>query len=752
MKSTRISVWLSSLPKIVCYGSLVTFALLSVGLLAATASAESPSSPSLQGLPTRPPPPRPTQPPSPPQPTSKPPSPSQPTPEPPAPVLPTPVPPTPTPIPSVDLTLEELGYDSFQLFGSGSKQIDLYLPRHFVPRDDESYLELIISHAPPEPDKLSVINVTLNGTPLTVIALSPENSAQTNLRLSLQNTPLTSGHNALEISLDAEAACNAGEDQVTAVVYGSSSFHLEYALAQHTPDLALYPIPFFEPSFEYEPVYFVLPQNPAATDLSAAATVAAGLGKSADGEFSEYLQLASVLDTQISLDVRTNHHLIVIGKKGANRLLEQLDLPLPLDDPSLSDEQGVIQELVSPWNPQRLILVITGGNDEGLVNASQALNRKAHLLDMQGPVAIVDAVFSPEPVEDSQPDVDFTVADLGYEEGIFYGTRPHTLDYRFDMPLGFDVIGDARFTLRFAHASIASPTSSSLDVHFNDIPLRSILLDESNASVGNLEVLLPHWLIRPGRNEIHVSVEMNLDNEDKCLFLDAEHVWTAIYSDSSFHLPYSSQELEPTLNLFPYPFGEQPGLSGLTLVLPDRPRQLDYDLMLNLAAGLGAVDQGDSIAADATTADLVTQENRQNKDLILIGRPSIHSLIADLNGSLPQPFEPGSDQIRSQIESVLLVQDPSRSIGLIEELAAPWEPERTILVLSGTTDEGVGLAGTILLSQSEALAGNVALVEEIEGSVQIHTFDTRSLLSMPGGGDATPDVNQTLAQLSERWW
>lgn len=644
-----------------------------------------------------------------------------------------------------------MGYDTFRLVESESKQIDLYLPRYFVPHNDGSYLNLAISHAPPEPDRLSVINVALNSIPLSVIALSQENSAQTNLRFSLQNTPLITGHTKLDISLDTGAGCSAGENQVAAIVHSSSSFHLEYILTQYTPDLALYPIPFFERSFEYAPVYFVLPRNPAATDLSAAATVAAGLG-ALSNEFSNHLQLASVFDTQIPLDIRNNYHLIVIGKKGANRLLKQLDLPLSLDGPDLSAERGVIQELVSPWNPQRMILVVTGSDDEGLVKASQALNREAHLLDMQGPVAIVDTVFPPEPVEDSQIDVDFTVADLGYEEEIVYGTKPHTVDYHFDMPLGFDITGDARFTLRFGHASIASPASSSLSVHFNGIPLRSVLLDESNAHEGTREVSLPHWLIRPGRNEIRVSVEMNLDNEDKCLFLDSEQVWTAIYSDSNFHLPFNSQDVEPALNLFPYPFDEQPGLSGLILILPDRPRQSDYDLMLTLAAGLGAVDQGDSIALDATTADLVTQENRRNKDLILVGRPSLHSLIADLNESLPQPFEPGSDQIHSQIESVLFVQDPSRNIGLIEELTAPWDPEQTILVLTGTTDEGVLLAGTTLLSHSDALAGNVALVEAIEESVQIHTFDTRSFLSMPGDGDGMPDVNQILAQLSERWW
>jgi hypothetical protein len=342
------------------------------------------------------------------------------------------------------------------------------------------------------------------------------------------------------------------------------------------------------------------------------------------------------------------------------------------------------------------------------------------------------------------------MADLGYEDEVVYGTSPHRVTYRFDMPLGWTATEDPRFTLYFGHARAASPTDSSMEVYLNDIPVDSVLLDESNASEGTLEVSLPSWLIRSGRNEIRISVEMNLDDEDKCLFLDSGHLWTAMYSHSYVHLPYVSQDVEPSLDLFPYPFNKTPNLGGLLLIFPDRPREFDYDLMVKTAVGLGAADRGDSLALNVTTADLVTQEDRQDKDLLLIGRPSAHALIAELNDRLPQPFEPGSDLPSPRLESVVFVQDPARDIGLIEELAAPWNPERTILVLTGTTDEGVALAATMLLSQGRALAGDVALVEE---SVGFQTFDTRHLLSTPEMEIERPDANQArLIQLGERWW
>ncbi len=728
----------SDYARILLHASVVALALMCVGLLAVTVSAEPASAPSLQHLPTRPPPSRPTSEPSP----SEPSSPSKPGPQP-----STPAPsPTPIPIPSVDVTFEELGHSTFQLAESGSRKIDLYLPRHFAPNSGGSYLDLITSHTPPEPEKPSVIRVTLNSAPLAVITLSPENTEPTVHRLYLRNTPLTPGRNELNISLDSGAVCNVRGARVDVSVDGSSSFHLEYSLAQHSPDLAVYPVPFFERSFEYEPVYVVLPENPSATDLSAAATVAAGLGKFSNGE----IRLAFVLDTQISADIRNNHHLIVVGKNGANRLLDQLDLPPRPDDPVLSDEHGVIQELISPWNRVRMILVVTGGSDEGLFKASRALNQEAQLLGMQGSVAIVQTVLSPDPTENRQPDADVTLADLGYEEEVVYGTRPHTLDYYFYMPPGCAAAEEARFTLDFGHAAIASPTQSTLEIYFNEVPVYSVLLDESNANEGSLELSLPSWLIHPDRNGIRISIEMNLDSEDKCLFLDAQHLWAVVYSRSHIRLACASQDVGPSLDLFPYPFNMRPNLSGLLLILPDRPGQLDYDLMLKVAAGLGAADRGDSLTLRVTTADLVTQQDRQDRDLLVIGRPSVHSLMTELNAVLPQPFEPGSDQLQPHTESLVLALDPSWSVGIIEELAAPWDPQRTVLVLTGTTDEGVALASTGLFSRRDALAGNVALVE---ASVGTGALDVRSVLLTPGSRAEGTDANQALLiRLGERWW
>lgn len=650
---------------------------------------------------------------------------------------------------SQDLTFADLGYEPriLSYTGSGGTYY-LYLPHNLILREEGNYLELVIEHTPPVPDKLSTLSVTLNKTPLAVITLTEENAEPTPLRFDLTTSPFVAGRNTLFVELDTGTRCGVRGARVDVGISDRSLFHLEYDLVPYPPDLALYPLPFYESSFDPQTVYFVLPDEPSAADLSAAATVSAGLGKLSGGQ----VRLASVRDSQLTAEIRDRHHLIVVGKRGTNKLLAQLDLPLSLDESNMSKEQGVIQGLASPWNRLRMILVVSGLSDEGVSKASLALNRESHFLGMRGPVSLVEAI-QPPPAPKSRPrDIDLTLASLDHEDEVVCGTAPNTLRYDFYMPLGWSMTEGPRFVLSFSHSEVIDPRNSSLDVDLNEVPVGSVLLGEENVSDGLLEVKLPAWQIRAGHNRIHVSVEMNLAEEDKCLFMDSCHLWTVIHSNSYIHLPFTSQQVQPSLALFPYPFNQRPDLDDLLLVVPDDPQAEDLDGMLRLAAMLGAATRGDYLTVSAVPASEVSEAMRQGRHLIVLGRPTANTLIQELNEWLPQPFEDGTDLLRPQIDSVVFVQDPERDAGLIEELASPWNPEQTVLVLTGTTGKGVSLAYEALLSRADELAGNVAVTEELTGT--IHTHETRSLTPTPGtqalekaGVDST-----LLSQLGEWWW
>ena len=652
---------------------------------------------------------------------------------------------------SKDLTFADLGHGAYTISTTGEeKYFHLYLPSNLVLKEEGHYLDLILSHVPPVPDKLTTLSVYLNRTPLAVITLSEENAEPTVFHFDLPGSIFQVGDdNYLSVKLDSGERCGVRGAAVDAFISEDSRFHLEYSQVPYPADLALYPVPFYEHSFDPQTVYFVLPDPPSATDLSAAATISAGLGKLSAGQ----VRLAAVRDSQLTPEIRDQHHLIIIGKKGTNGLLNQLVLPLSLEESNLSKGQGVIEELVSPWNPLRMILVVSGLSDAGVSKASLALNRESHFLGMRGPVSIVTAVTPPPPLEQRATDIDSTLAVLGYEDQVVCGTLPVYLEYRFYMPFSWSMMEEPRFVLSFSHSEIIDPKLSSIDVGLNGVPLSSALLNEENINNGLLEIELPAWRIEPGRNKINVSIEMNLiEAEDKCIFMDSCHLWTVINSNSYIHLPVTSLEVEPSLDLFSYPFSQNPDLDDLALVLPDDPQAGDLKGMLDLALMLGDTARGDYLTVEVVTAGDLTETMRKERQLIVLGQPTANALIQELNEWLPQPFEKGTNLLRPEINSVTFVQDPERDAGLIQELASPWNPEKTVLVITGTTGEGVSMAYEMLLFGAWSLAGNVAVVENSFGPV--YSYETRTLtLAQESQTVEKVDVDSALrTRLAERWW
>jgi hypothetical protein len=75
--------------------------------------------------------------------------------------------------------------------------------------------------------------------------------------------------------------------------------------------------------------------------------------------------------------------------------------------------------------------------------------------------------------------------------------------------------------------------------------------------------------------------------------------------------------------------------------------------------------------------------------LIALGRPSRNPALQQVSAQLPQPFQPGSDEIQRRIDQVVFRLSPALSLGLVQLIPSPWNAARASLAGTGTTDEGV---------------------------------------------------------------
>jgi len=790
---------LSSFTQILSHASLVALALLAVGFLAAPVSARPKSSPLLQHLPNRPQQSAPT-------PTPVPPPTSSPTATSPPPTLTptlmaTSLSPTPTSMPTatatleattrpptatvqaqapgqgiavppagrLDLTFSQLGYNTKRLYRGGSRchyRIDL--PGNFQVSPTGNYFDLMTSHLPEIPNKPSVLEVELNGHLLFTFALTETNAIFNTVRLNLPEGLLHAGSNSIRIGLDTSATCEDPGAIVNVLIDENSTLSFGYQQTPYLTDLSLYPFPFTEKSLLIIPVIIVLPDDPTSDDLSAAATVAAGLGQMS----GDTIDLTAAWASDLDPDTRSNNHLIVIGKPDDNALFDKLELPLSIDSTIIEPGQGVLEEIVSPWNEFRLMLIVSGLDDEGVSKASHALNREAHFLSMRGPVAIVTQLRPSASESEASRTVNMTLASLGYENEIVYGALPQDCTFWFGLPLGWQLEELPLFVLRFTHADILDPYESAIDVNLNGVPIGSTLLNDSNADEGELIVSLPGRLLRSGGNRLEIGIEMNFpgsDNVYKCKVLGDERAWTVISSESEIFLPYNAVSLPPDLSLLPYPFSQNSGLDETLFVLPDQPHKSIFGYLIRLAVRLGgSPTRTEYISAHVAYASEVTQDIWKDYHLILFGRPTENVLLGEFDFYLPHPFVADSDILEPLvIDSVAFLPDPSRDAGLLEIADSPWNEEYALLAITGTTDEGVRLAVQALLEETDRLEGNLAVVEPVfdpfsDELTQVSTYAIDTRPPVPIDEEASITDNELELDnaafeddeilLAERWW
>ena len=118
---------------------------------------------------------------------------------------------------------------------------------------------------------------------------------------------------------------------------------------------------------------------------------------------------------------------------------------------------------------------------------------------------------------------------------------------------------------------------------------------------------------------------------------------------------------------------------------------------------------------------------RQQRDLVLIGRPSSLPLISELNGVLPGSFS--GDELTSQPMQVNFRVPPGGSVGYLELVDSPFGADRAILAVLGNNDQGLVWAGNALTNPE--LQGDLVGDFAIANDDQVFAVDSRSI--QPGG-------------------
>lgn len=730
----------------------------------------------------------------------------------------------------------------------GATEYVFRLPENWEIQDDVTLTALLtytydqFDKTQSNPPLMGNLTVIFDGRTIKTLAINTEFSNGQFEFVLPQDLLNKNTRHSIAFNLEADFLCDVNHN-AKLIISPDTSLTLNYDLIPLNIDLARYPQPFFQRSFEPDSVYFVLPDQFTANDLTNAAGIAAKLGDLTSNNMiiSATTDLAENNTTLPSVEAIQNQNMVVIGTPQDNEFVSQLnqlgDLPVSLhqrqlqldiqgpkfiepdeeftylytvtntlgqsttlsvinspsvyanlvncssdcvrkDDNTIvwankllakgattqfeitlksssyltgtvfenvvtlfdtqlepintntftsevvsqtssaevkvkpsqdgyffvynglavSEDDGIVQEFISPWNSDRAIIMVTGLNDEAVQKASRAMSTEAIDPGMIGSVALVQSIVSPMQTEDNSEPVEFTLADLDYEDKSLQGLSDLQADYYFEVPYGWQLTDQATIELYYSHSKQIDYQNSGFTLSVNKQPVASTSLSDETSTHGVERINLIDANILTGRaNRLTVNVSMDVMG-GICAKSDTDKAWFLIQDTSKIALVHEEvKDVELNLTRFPLPFHLDSTLADLLFVLPDAPKIADLNTFLQMAATLG-----DSASAKTLLPQVILAEDLPTKDLladyhiIAIGRPSQNTFIQKINDSLIQPFMPGTDIPVQRFDDVTLRLPSDFSVAYLQLLPSIWNEEKALLVLTATTDEAINWTGDLL--------------------------------------------------------
>ena len=566
-----------------------------------------------------------------------------------------------------------------------------------------------------------------------------ETTQKLSIPLALTKPVREDGRQELVFELDSGFSCLVNQ-QMTVTIRTSSS--LVFSHDKVLPDLSLarFPFPLYQGSIYPDNALIVLPDKPTAEELQSAMVLSAGLGKITNLRLA--LDLARVSDLTPAKLAAEN--LIFVGKASSLSLLNQLSLPLaPSKDgfQTQAADDGIVQMAHSPWNPGRVVLLVSGNTDAAVLNASQAVSTGILRPNATPNLAVVQSVQAD--VQGVAQKSDSTLADLGYETALLEKRGVDSATYRFYIPPGMTLDPDAYFELFFGNSALLDYTRSGMVIQVNNQPIGSARFSDETAgnSMNRLEIKIPASVVLSGNNTLEVI--SNLQPIDNCSLPNLRGLWATVWADSRLHLPLVPALTEATqvisLLEYPAPFIFDPTLSTTAFVL-QRDDLSSWRSALQVAGYLGERADGSMIALKTYYADDIPEPARTNLNFIVMGLAPQMVVMTELNERLPAPFESNTG-IATENNMQVIFRIPADSpVGYVELLPSPWNEGNIIIAAVGNLPQGTAWAISALYKSSlrSSLAGNFAIIND----QQVTTTDTR--ISMPQDstslGEPTTDV------------
>lgn len=619
--------------------------------------------------------------------------------------------------PTLVISLSDLGYNSLSVEGAfGTNQIYLSIPLTWQADHDAR----VMLHLQPSPllRPVSSLTVFANNEPLTSVAFTGAETITTTFTIParlIKYPGLQLRFEAYQrVSDDSCEDSNIPSQWVR--ILGDSQIAWAFATTSDLPRLEdLSNLVFSRGLIDGQhPVLFVLPDVPSDVTLTAAVRAAAGLAQLVRN--AAYPVAVTTVGAATAEQLETSN-VVLVGLPSANPLIAQLDSPLlggdglfaTADDQLIPNEHGVVQVLVSPWNAERHVLLLSANAESGLETLGLSLVERTTLDSLVGNYAFVtgplDVSQAEQPPPWTTPQTSFEQLELGAR--MVRGAGILSEYYSFYLAPGSMFGEGAALVLHGSESPVLANEDSYIATFINDIPLGAARTSDLNAD-GTLTFRLPAELLQtPLPQPINLRLEIsNQVPHRECETVNYDNAWTYI-DDSSYFAANEVKPALPSLQAFPYPFASS---APVGFVLPDTQDESALRAAVKLAFLLGfytptALDVTTLRYADLGSAPLETNliilaSSATPGDLDVLLAPLTNEETASVVGDL-EPLD------------VRLYRALPEPLGLLYTTLRPASAEQAVLVIASAAAEGFDGAVDLLTAQTPPVGvqGTTALVQ-----------------------------------------
>jgi cellulose synthase operon protein B len=556
------------------------------------------------------------------------------------------------------------------------------------------------------------------------------------MQLQLPPTALASvredGRHQLNISLDAQFSCLYNVRAIVAIK-STSTLILPFEVSSPDLNLSRLPAPFhLDNALLPDRSLLVIPDNPEVKELQAALNMMSGFGSL----IRETVDFSLITASEVTEEDLASSNLVFVGRPEQFDLLGDVQFPLAIQNqqfvnlPSESETDGVIQLAISPWNESKVALLISGNSSDAVAKAAQAVSSGKILIYENPALAYVADV---QLLAESLPVVqDFTLQSLGYKTETLTGLGLDSIQYVFNASKEQLNANDAYINLVYYHSGLLDYASSSFSVELNNQLVASTAFAKESEQLTTLQVKIPRGVLRFGENRLTISARMFITTS--CDTTGFSNPWLTISDQTNLHLPpVPGLASEPTaiLDLKSYPglFTTQSDLGDVAFVLPDS-NPAAWKIAGQMAYELGRTANPLLSNLEAVYANDIPQQVLNQNSLIMIGKASTIPLLSQINDQLPAPFDFETDTATEGQMQVVYRIPSGMNVGYLELLNSPFNPEKSILVLAGNSDDGVALAGNALLLTE--LSSQLTGVFAVTNGTQVATGSASSPFSSVG--------------------